>query len=106
MSKKFIPQNIDQEQKLVLNDDEFFTQTKNYLKPLILSSIDLFDLSENAANELFWKTMNDIPIAAKRFLGRNKTKKDYKFSTYFSWYIKERINKIKPLKRKKRLSKR
>ncbi len=97
---KFIPKSAKEEQRILLNDNEFFAQTKKYLKPLILSSINLFDLSEDVATELFWKITNDIPIAARRFLEHNEPQRSYRFSTYFGWYIGQKINKIKKLKRK------
>lgn len=101
---EFIPKTIKEEREIVLNDDAFFMQTKEYLKPFILSAINLFILPEETKTKIFWELVNDVPIAAQRFLKNDGHKKNYKFSTYFGWYIAQRINKIKNLKRKKRPS--
>jgi len=101
---KFIAKTIKQERKIVSNDDPLFIQTKEYLKPLIWTAMNTFKLSKETKTKLFWELVNDVPIAAKRFLENNGLKKDYKFSTYFGWYIGQRINKIKGLKIKKRPS--
>ena len=104
MKKKFIPKTIKEDHEIISNDDPLFMQTKEYLKPLIWTAINTFELPEETQTKLFWELVNDVPIAAQRFLEHNGLKKDYKFSTYFSWYIGQRINKIKHLKRKKRPS--
>jgi len=98
--KKFTPKTAEKERKTVLNDDPLFMQTKEYLKPLIWTAINTFELSKETQTKLFWKLVNDVPIAAQRFLKGDGLKKDYKFSTYFGWYIGQRINAIKRLKRK------
>jgi len=105
MKEKFISKTIKQERKIVSNDDPLFMQTKEYLKPLIWTAINAFKLSKENKTKLFWELVNDVPIAAQRFLENDGLKKDYKFSAYFGWYIGQRINKIKGLKRKKRPSK-
>ena len=99
--KIFIPKTVKEERKIVSNDDPFFMQTKEYLKPLIWTAINYFKLPEKIQTDLFWELVNDVPVAAQRFLEHNGLKKDYKFSAYFGWYIGQRINKIKHLKRKK-----
>jgi hypothetical protein len=104
MESKFKPKTIKGEYKLIVDDDkEFFMQTKEYLKPLILSILSYFELRPEIKTKLFWECVNDVPFAAKKYLENKntKSKRDYKFSTYFTWFISQRINKIKHLKRKR-----
>ncbi|MBD3282616.1 MAG: hypothetical protein GF387_03375 [Candidatus Portnoybacteria bacterium] len=96
----FNPKTAEEEYALLNKDDQAFSKTKGYLKPLILKAINHFDLKEENKNELFWSIVNDIPVAAEKYLENKSLEKDIKFSSYFTWYIGQKINSVDNLKRK------
>ena len=77
---------------LLKKDDPDFSETKRYLKPYIEDVLAHFSMPEKTYRTLYNNLMNDIPVAARRFLEDNQTKPKYKFSTYFGWYISKRLN--------------
>lgn len=91
---RFQPKTTEEEYELVSNDDYNFTQTKRYLEPLISQIINRYKLPEKIYQKLNRDLIFiDIPTAAKRFLGNEVNKKEnIKFSTYFTWYIAQRLN--------------
>ena len=92
---RFKPKTISEDWDIVLNDDVDFSKTKEYLDPLILVALNKFKskLSKEKSETLHNQLLNDIPIAAKRFIAnKDKENREFKFSTYFSWYIAQRIN--------------
>lgn len=96
----FTPLDQEEELTILLNDDDDFTNTKRYLNALILQALDRFELDEEQHKILHWQLINDVPLAATRFLERNKLKNaNYRFCTYFGHYIGERINRIEGLQR-------
>jgi hypothetical protein len=98
--KLFHPRERAEELSLLLDDDTRFTKTKQYLDNLIMDALDHFDLSTEQLIKLREELSNDIPVAAKRFLGSEKSMSaTYKFSTYFTWYIADRVNRIEGLQR-------
>jgi hypothetical protein len=100
--QKFIPLEREGELKLLKNDGTAFSQTKQYLDPLIIQSLNRFELSEKRVNNLHEQLLCDVPRAAKTFMNSKKSMDDsFKFCTYFTWYIGERINKIPDLTRKR-----
>ena len=101
MPKKFKVKTAEEEYKIISTDDEFFAKSKEYMKPYLLDALETFEMDEKTKTEVFWALTNDIPIAAKRYLEDKNIDKGYKFSTYFGWYIGQRINKIRGLKRVK-----
>lgn len=91
---KFQPKTAQEEYGLISNDDDNFTQTKRYLEPLISQIINRYNLPKETYQKLNRDLIFiDIPIAIKRFLNNENNKKEgVKFSTYFTWYIAQRIN--------------
>ena len=87
---------------MLLTDDGDYTKTKKYLAPLIQQALYKFEFSPETSLDLTKKLLQDIEIAAQRFLGNRKNWDGvpYKFSVYFSWYIAQRINPLNP-KRKR-----
>lgn len=102
MTNKFIPKSKMAEFKMLLADDDSYTQTKTYLAPRIELALNKFEFSDEAHKDLVNKLEQDIEIAAKRFLKNKKNWETlpYRFSTYFSWYIAQRVNPLNP-KRKR-----
>ncbi|MDQ3808069.1 MAG: hypothetical protein M3298_07880 [Thermoproteota archaeon] len=99
--KLFHPQDRAEELDLLINDDDEFAKTKQYLGNLIADALNRFDLHTDQLTELHQQLLDDVPVAAKRFLGSEKSMNaSYKFSTYFTWYIAERVNRIDDLKRR------
>lgn len=73
--------------------DKNFNKTRKYIKPLIIETINKYcdDLSTEYKNKLFFEINNKIVLAVTRYVGNIKENIKYKFSTYFTWYIKEEI---------------
>ncbi len=92
MKKKFQPQNKEYEMSLLQKNDPEFEELKKYLKPYIEDALALFSMPKKIYGILYEKLMGDIPVAAKRFLENKSMDTDYKFSSYFGWYIGQRIN--------------
>ena len=89
---KFQPKTISEEWYIILSDDDNFSKIKEYLSPLILYALDKSRLDKEKCKILYNQLMNDIPIAAKRFIANKEKNKEFKFSTYLGWYISQRIN--------------
>jgi hypothetical protein len=90
----FSPLGRAEEIDILLNDDDEFNATKLYLDSLIMDALSRFQLSDEQLTQLHRQLLDDIPIAARRFLGSEKSMSaDYQFCTYFTWYIAERVNK-------------
>ncbi len=92
MKKKFQPQNREYELSLLQKNDPSFEELKKYLKPYIEDALAFFLMPKETYDILYKKLIDDIPTAAKRFLDGESLSADYKFSTYFGWYISERLN--------------
>jgi len=98
---KFNQKSITEEYKLIQNDTFDFFETKKYLEPLIINAIKHFKLEKIVQKKLIIEILSDMPIAVKKFLtNKENMKKNIKFSLYFTWYIAQRINSIKNIKRK------
>lgn len=90
---KFQSKAAQEEYSLISGDDDNFTQTKRYLEPLISQTINHYQLPTEVCHKLNRDLLFiDIPIAAKRFIANKEKNEDFKFSTYFTWYIAQRIN--------------
>lgn len=89
---KFKPKSKSKDHSIVFNDDYNFSKTKEYLDPLILYALDKSGLNKEKYEILHKQLLNDIPVAAKRFIANKEKNKEFKFSTYFGWYIAQRIN--------------
>jgi len=97
----FKQKSITEENKLIQNDTFDFFETKKYLEPLITNAIKHFKLEKIIQKKLIMEILSDVPIAVKKFLSnKDNVKKRIKFSLYFTWYIAQRINSIKNIKRK------
>ena len=97
----FKQKSITEENKLIQNDTFDFFETKKYLEPLIVNAIKHFKLERIIQKKLIMEILSDVPIAVKKFLSnKDNVKKRIKFSLYFTWYIAQRINSIKNIKRK------
>lgn len=90
----FSAKTAEEEYDLIVGDDSNFTQTKRYLEPLISQALNRYQLSEEIRQKLIRDLIFiDIPIAVKRFLSNKENKNsNIKFSTYFTWYIAQRLN--------------
>lgn len=99
--KLFRPKSREDELSILLNDDPDFRNTKNYLDALILAALNRFEFSLKKRNQLRKELLQEVPVAAERFLSGDQNQRDFKFSTYFTWYIAQKINKQPNLKRKK-----
>ena len=84
----------------MLTDGPEFTNTIEYIDPLIREVLKRFALTPAQYHELHTGLLMDVPMAANRYL---HNKRDitgaYPFSTYFTWYISERIGNDKHSKR-------
>lgn len=81
---------------MILDDDASFSNTKKYISVYVKTAVDekCAYLSKTKQKKLYEEIMADVPIAIERFLVNDRHKKaDYKFSTYFSWYMAQHINK-------------
>lgn len=93
MELKFKPKTKHEEFELLLQNNEF-SELKKYLSPLILGALKKFSFKKQKLDRIYNELINDVPIAVSRYLGNKKNiESDYKFSTYFTWYISERIKK-------------
>ena len=78
---------------LLLHDTANFSRTQHYLEPLIDDALSKFEFTSAQQRSLRRELLADIAVAARRFLNSSKsTEADYKFCTYFSWYIAQRIS--------------
>ncbi len=98
---EFQQKTPQQEYKLIQNDTFDFFETKKYLEPLIIKALNHFKLTKIIQRKLMIEILSDVPIAIKKFLtNKENMRKRIKFSVYFTWYIAQRINSIKDIKRK------
>lgn len=91
-----ISKNREEEIGMIKNDDTNFSNTKKYIGVLVKVAIEdkCSDLSKIKQKQLYEDIMADVPVAVERFVENERDKKvDYKFSTYFTWYIAQHINK-------------
>jgi len=83
----------DEELEILEKDDKSFTRTTKYLEPWITQVLKKQNLDDGKFAKLYAELISDISVAARRFLENYTPDKTYKFSTYFGWYIAQRINK-------------
>ena len=93
------PQDREYEYSLIVKDSPSFDKIQEYLLPYIDQVLDDFDMPRETIATLKEDITKDVKIAAKRFL-ENPNKEKIKFSTYFSWYIHERIDSTPDVKKK------
>lgn len=91
---KFNPKTKEEERGILFSDDSNFTKTKEYLGPLIEVVLDKFTFGEMDYRAIYNNLIDLVPWAAGKFLGNKKNlEANYKFSTYFTWYIKEELQR-------------
>ena len=100
MPAKEFPQNKEYELSLLLKADPEFKELREYLDAYIELALDKFEMSQETHDSLSLELHGYIPVAAAKYLQNEASKKDYKFSAYFSWYVSEHLNKNSSLKRK------
>jgi hypothetical protein len=100
MLAKEFPKDKEYELSLLLKADPEFRELSEYLDVYIKLVLGKFEMPQEIFERLYLELHGDIPVAAEKYLQSDARKKDYKFSTYFSWYISERLNKQKELRRK------
>lgn len=92
--KPFQPMNRQEELRLLRTDDRWFSHTTDYLEPLIAGALAHFVFSRRDYQALYEDLISSVPLAARRFLRNPKNlRASYKFSTYFSWYISQGIDR-------------
>jgi|GEM_PF-2485188 len=97
---KFSPKSIEEERGILFYDlftlDKDFKQTKKYLEPLVKQVIKekCPDLNKEEQEKLYDKTIGLVNVALPRYINGMSKNIKYKFSTYFTWYIKEEIKKV------------
>lgn len=100
MGVKPFPQNKKYELSLLTGPQSDFRALETYIEQYIKIALGHFELTPKLYNQLLKDLRDDIAIAAKQYLESPARDADYTFSTYFSWFVSERLNKIKGLKRK------
>ncbi len=88
-TSQFIPKLASEEFLLVTSDDSDYSQTKEYLLPLIRQALK--EHGGDSIEALEGLLLSDVPVAARRFIANHHQTPGYKFSTYFSWYISQRL---------------
>jgi hypothetical protein len=85
---------LGEELQLLLSDNPKFQNTVKYVDLLIEEVLDRFEMTSEQRNELHGRLTLDVTIAAVRYL---HNKRDitgaYPFSTYFTWYITDRLER-------------
>jgi hypothetical protein len=86
--------SINEELALLNRDTPGFPHTQAYLEPLIESILDRCGLTGLQREKSRRLLLDDVVLAAGRFLSDPKNLSgEYKFSTYFTWYVGERLNR-------------
>lgn len=92
-SRLFKPLGRKAEVQLLLNDDEHFSKTQVYIKPLIAAAIQRANLQPHEQDGIVNALITIVPLAAERFLAAHRDREaTYKFSTYFTWYINQALD--------------
>lgn len=92
MSTFFEPETLEAEQRMLRTDDASFSATRTYIERYILQVLSHFSGDESEKSQALANLLAQIPIAAQRYL-ENRENPDFKFSTYFGWYISEELKK-------------
>jgi hypothetical protein len=91
---RFTPLSRREEIILLLSDDHDFTSTQLYLMPLIVQAVNRLTLSDRNSRQFRNALLADVSVAAQRFLRSRSDKTTYRFATYFTWYIQERVKDL------------
>lgn len=88
----FVPLSPEKELALLRVDSPDFGTAIQYIAPLIDSVLTKLKVPPKRAVEVRAALLTDVPVAARRYLDRVQSRKtSYRFSTYFTWYIKRRL---------------
>jgi hypothetical protein len=68
-----------------------FDDLRSYLRPYLRSAIEGTHVIEAEQDRLLRELDAEVTVAAERYLASDATKQDYKFSTYFGWYLSQRL---------------
>ncbi len=89
----FEPLSLEEEMMILSMDTPAFTKTREYLKPLIEQVVQ-HHLPKARQAETIDLLIADVAIAAECFCEKySLSNAPYKFSTYFTWYIEQRVNR-------------
>ncbi|MCX6739300.1 MAG: hypothetical protein NT098_04620 [Candidatus Parcubacteria bacterium] len=89
----FVPKTREEEMLILQADTVDFEHIAEYLKPLIEKVLSRFEMEDSVCKMLHDDSVDDVKIAATRFLRSEESMNaDYKFCTYFSWYIHHEID--------------
>jgi hypothetical protein len=94
------PQSKEYELTLVQSPDPKKRELREYLDQYIKRALAKFEMTKKTYAQLHGQLIKDIKVAAERFLKNRDGTEQYKFSTYFSWYLKERLNRNSAIRRK------
>ena len=92
-SKRFQALPLEEELQLLRTDNQAFERTRQYLLPLIESALSNSELDQEQRPWLIEQLLSDVPLAARRFLANHNRTRSYRFATYFTWYIAERLRR-------------
>lgn len=92
----FKPRSVKDEVAILRSDIKNFRATRLYLRPLIDQVLIRSKLAKEVQANLRATLDRDVTLAAQRFLSARE-KKRYRFSTYFTWYIKTRLEQAAKL---------
>ena len=83
-------------QLAIESDDKNLTKTKNYVLPLIDKLIRKCELSGDVEQETRDMLEYDLVVAMQHYETKKHHKKRFKFSTYFAWWVYEKIKQLEP----------
>ena len=92
-TKVLTPKSREEELDILVNDDKDFTNTIEYLRGLIYKIMKKYNLNEEDEEKNYKKIIEFLPKIVNNYLSKGEEKRDYKFSTYFTWWAKEIIEK-------------
>lgn len=90
------PESKEKEYELVANPDT--SMLIEYISKYIDMVLDRYEMDAHIHEYLRKVLTDDIIVARRRFLDGNEN--DYKFSTYFSWYIHKLLEDRNDITRK------
>lgn len=100
MEIKPFPQSREYELELLKASAPEFERLREYLEPYLRRILDTFECTQETYDQLYYGLVADIKIAAEKYLTHRTGKEDYKFSSYYSWFVGERLKKYPSLKHK------
>lgn len=89
---------IKDEYQLIQNDGDTYLSTLDYLVPLVNEALSrIVELTLPEKELLKIKILHDVPRAARLYIQRSNEHglPEYHFSTYFGWFMAEKIEHFK-----------